>query len=215
MLAKPLGALEARFSRAEHLFDRATKQTSSTGLSRLEHWHNCEGLVSFVWQSWGAFCREATMLSMLGTTTTSSTLVATHPEATGSDRICYLVKCSFLGHPVKPHRVIVDYWKEVTWGDIAALAQFFSTYMPANHMELRAGLAYPTLAPGHLRTIRNASAHLSQGSMSDARSLQAYYRGSALRHPVDLIFLRSRSSGEIAFLDWMADLRFVAQRMCQ
>lgn len=215
MLAKPLSSLEARFSRAEKLFDRAAQRGSTSGLSKLENWQGCEGLISYVWQAWCAFCRETTLLSMLGTTTTSSALVVAHPDATGPERICYLVKCSFAGHPAKPNRVIADQWKEVTWGDTTALAQFFSTYMPSNHMELRAGLAYPSLAPIHLRTVRNATAHLSKNSMVDVRNLQTFYRGSRLSHPTDLIFWHSRNNGEIAFLDWIGDLRLIARRMCQ
>jgi hypothetical protein len=122
---------------------------------------------------------------------------------------------SFLGHIAKPGKEITDYWKEVTWGDSTALAQFFAVYTPSNHLQLRGGLAYPTFAPDHLRIIRNASAHLSNTALADAAALQTHYQGLVFRHPTDLIFWRSRSSGEIAFLEWIADFRSMAQLMCE
>lgn len=214
MLQNCLSRLESRFDVLNHLYSEVYCSMPKVGLTRYQRLHAFEGLLSHAWQSWCGFCRQVSYLSLTGTVTVTGTV--THPKGGISSygRMAYIAKQLSRRNAIKAGNVLQPH-SEPTWGDQTLLLDLFQYLCPTNATALESGLKLTYPAAGHMRTVRNAAAHLSSSTFADVQRIMIYYSGSYLKHPLDLLTWEEKTSNEPAFLVWLADLREIAENMTQ
>jgi hypothetical protein len=84
---------------------------------------------------------------------------------------------------------------------------------PTNEVSLETGLLTASRAPGDMRLVRNAAAHINSSTLLDVDRLKVFYVGTDFAHPVDLLAWRTRDTGEYVYSVWLAELADIADVM--
>lgn len=214
MLVKSFHILNMRFDQLSKLFDNEYRLANSVGLDRAKRWHSLEGLLSVAWQTWCWFCRDAIHSSCNGTATLEGVVVPAIASPPSYGRIAYVTKQRMQGKRIKPFTELQVH-QEPTWGDPQVLLEAVDEFAPANSSSLIAGLKYASFAPEHMRCVRSAVAHFSKPNIDKVKRISVYYTGSNFFHPLDFLYWTRKGTGEDAFLDWLEDLRDMADTMCR
>jgi hypothetical protein len=204
--------LQRRFASFVAHFDDVRTSAPTTMDGRLRQWRTYEGILSAAWQTWCGFSRTVLLGSYNGTVTRSGAPVPTAPGNLAPGRIAYIARCLSRNETIKANKVLAPH-QEPTWGDRQLVLDCARHLNVGNVASLELGLLLVTRAPSDMRTVRNATAHISTSGLAEVRNLSSYYTGTSLRHPVDFLGWRDNQSGDIAFHIWLADLEECADYM--
>lgn len=208
-----LGLVRRLTSASTHFNDVELKAAKSTE-EQIRRWRTLEGILSYAWQAWCGFSRVVLIESCLGTQTRSGTLVPPQHPIITPGRIAYVAKCLSKNEEIRPNRVLSPH-QEPMWGDRQLVLECARHFQVANINSLEIGLLLDTRAAKDMRTVRNATAHLSKSGLNEVQALGAYYTGTKLRHPTDFLSWIENDSGEKAFSVWIADLIDCAELMTE
>lgn len=214
MLQSNFAAIGRRFESLRLHFDNVRLERPKTTDDKLRQWRILEGILSSAWQTWCGFSRSVLIKSCHGTTTRTGLHVAASPVFHSEGRISYIAKCLAGGHPIKANKVLSPH-QEPTWGDRQLVLDAARHLAVGNVGSLELGLLLITRAATDMRTVRNASAHLSRANLQEVQALAAYYHGSRLRHPTEMLLWTEHQSGENCFHLWLADLLDCAEVMTE
>lgn len=197
--------LDRRISNAQDRFIEIIKEKSKS--SQEDNWARTESLVNHTWQIWSLFCRQLVMISALGGSTRSGTIVPScvHPASPG--RVAYIASCAFSGNSIKPNKIISSAKKEPTWGNVDKLNDIINALNTHNKISVLSALSTAHRGSAHLQTVRNCTMHMCGESFNEIRAIRPYYNAAQLRHPCDTTFWIDPNTGQQAFLSWIADMR--------
>lgn len=170
-------------------------------------------LLSDVWQNWCLFCRTIIMKSCMGTQTRAGINIPPRRGLNSWQRISYEANQALRGHTVHPSRTINFMRHEPTWGDQSALLRIISALTPQNQGDLLTGFGLSLYAPRHLQIVRNACFHINSETMSEVRRLVAFYIGTGLSHPTDIMWWLEPSSRANAIFSWLEELEIMADQV--
>jgi hypothetical protein len=214
VLAKDYATIRTRYQRLEGAFDQYAIGVPYSGETRRRHWHSLEGLLSVTWQTWCGFCRSVTLKSCLGTTTRGGLQTVPIPDVTDAARLAYITKALGRNEAIKPGKSLLPH-NEPTWGDTGLLLGAVQHLRPTNEPSLASGLLTAVRAPGDMRRVRNAAAHVNSGNLLDVERLKVFYSGTFYAHPLDLLSWKTRDTGEYVYSVWLSELLDIADTMTQ
>ncbi len=170
-------------------------------------------LLSDVWQNWCGFCREIILLSCVGTTTRSGSIISARAIDNSWKRVAYEAKQAIIGKSAAQGKTIQFRRHEPTWGDQNVLLTIIPSLAPANASTLFSGFGIPIYAPKHVQVIRNACAHLNSETISEVRRLLPLYKGKNFSHPLDLLWWIEPKNNSDAIFFWLEELELVASQV--
>jgi len=214
MLQSNFAAVSRRYDSLRSHFDHVRLERPTTVEDKLRQWRILEGILSSAWQAWCGFSRSVLIKSCNGTTTRTGLNVAAPPAPIPEGRISYIAKCLANRSIIKDNKVIAPH-QEPTWGDRQIVLDAARHLAVGNVGSLELGLLLITRAATDMRTVRNASAHLSRANLQEVQALAAYYHGSSLRHPTEMLLWTENQSGENCFHLWLTDLLDCAELMTE
>lgn len=171
-----------------------------------------EGLLSYVWQHWGVFCRSLLLHSSVGCQTAGGATLSGVISPTSSERFSWL--------SVQVKRQKKDFSKsgvntvlrhEPTWGDVSSCMSVIKAISPHNKNTLLSAFGGMTGGAFHLQKVRNAAAHLNSDTHSEILALATHYNAKNIRHPVEVMLWEDPVVNDFAFVSWVEELRNVAE----
>lgn len=170
--------------------------------------YELEGILSDVWQVWGRFCREVTMLSCTGCISQQGAVVPAHyPHR---DNVSFVAWKQKGGVPPAAVGVNAILRKEPTWGHIDKLLEVIDALGPANAAKLKSAFGIvPKIE--HVRLIRNAAAHRNNQTQQEVLSFQSQYNSFPIRHPLQALLWQDPGNNQILLISRMDDMRVAAR----
>ena len=208
------GRLDADFARLEgHLRSFVTSRATISSASDFSERDECllEGLLSRVWQAWGAFCRACLCESCLGTVDASGVAVAKIPDA--------VTEAHVSGAALKAkNSASGPYWgatntvlrREPTWGDVDVLSTIITRLAPANAGQMSAAFSNGSSSAKALQFIRNAAAHMHHQTLADVQALRSKYVVFPISHPTQALYWVEPKSRDFLVFRALDDLRAAA-----
>ena len=206
--------LVADFAHLEgHLRNFATSRPairSSTDFSDRDE-YLLEGLLSRVWQAWGAFCRSCFCESCLGTVDSTGAPVAPLAGAVSVAHVsgaALRVKSNVNGPYWGTTNVILR--REPTWGDVDVLSTLLSRLAPANALQMSAAFSTFSASAKALQAIRNAAAHMHHQTIAEVQGLRSKYIVFPITHPTQALYWIEPKSSDFLILRALSDLQQAA-----
>jgi hypothetical protein len=169
-----------------------------------------EGLVSTLWQAWGAFSKSAILGSAAGGITSSGSITTSPFTSLPLGELREVARCYAKGINIVSGRAIRGDYLEPTWGDVTNATKIVNGFGLSNSSAILTGLGVLTLARD-VKTVRNAAAHLSPDRINDIKLMQLRYARTAFKHPTDALFWIEPSSGNVAWMVWIDEMRSAAK----
>ncbi len=198
--------LTHRISVADSAFERMV--VGSNLARRVDRSAHQEGLISFLWQAWCAFCRDITVNSASGTQTVSGGLVSS-PYAGHSDaEIAYVARKLIRKENIGPIKALPSHL-EPTWGDPNQVVIAANGLGLTNAAALSSafGLA---LQVNDLRLCRNTCAHLNKQTLQEITLAKVKYSNTDFRHPSDMIFWVDPATKDFLWRSWIDEIDIVS-----
>ena len=148
-----------------------------------------EGILSRIWQSWGAFCRTCVVESCMGTVNGSGAAVAALPGASTAEHVsaaAIRAKSSAAPPTWTSQNYLLRY--EPTWGDANVLGTIIPRLGAANAGQMSAAFSSGHRSVTTLQVIRNAAAHTNNQTMSSVQGLRSMYLVFPVTHPTHALF---------------------------
>jgi hypothetical protein len=167
-----------------------------------------EGLLSRVWQSWSAFCRSTVCESCLGTTNAFGSVVVAHPKAASEAHVSgasIRAKSTATAPTWGTSNSVLRH--EPTWGDVDVLSKVISRLGPSNQSQLLAAFSGGSQSAKALQTIRNATAHNNNQTMTAVNGIRSRYVTFPVTHPVQALYWIDRSSQNFLVTHSVEELR--------
>ena len=199
--------LESQLTRFERQFEQTV---IGIPVERLARRYQLEGILSHLWQAWCSFSRNICISSATGCTTAGGIVCAASISPTTWERASYIAIRGAKGDRVKPGNINSLLRHEPTWGDASKIVDILNALNPQNKNTLKASLAGGLPGPMHCQIVRNACAHTNHQTKADVLALAVSYIPSPIVHPVDALTWRIPVTGDFAFLDWIDDMRTIA-----
>ena len=200
--------LAGRVNTLNSAFDRSI--TSREGTRRVDRNALQEGLISALWQAWGAFCRATILHSASGNATVAGVTV-TSPYAGRSDpEIAWIAKRLAERNSVANIRALAAMREEPTWGDVSKLNLITAGMPTSNQSTLVSSFSAP-ISLKDLQLCRNASAHINRDVISDLNKAKVRYSSTALIHPSDVMTWTDPQSGDFVWRLWVDEITAVSQ----
>ena len=212
MLSSDYAKLSARYSKLDASFLEFAQGGNLAGVRRYREWHGLEGVLSIAWQSWCGFCRSVLIKSCTGTTTRSGIITVPLSDISSAGRLAYVAKMVAQNRSVLPIKTLLSH-QEPTWGDRALLQDLVDYLNPTNSVDLLNGILMATRAPGDMRIVRNATAHINCDNGRLIEQLKIHYLGRSIIHPTDLLKWQTKIDREFVFSFWLSELLEVADAM--
>ena len=168
-----------------------------------------EGLVSGLWQSWSAFCRDTVLASALGTTTSQGTAVTSPYIGRTEMEICYVARQLAFNLSVSTIKSLGGRHLEPTWGDLKKLNLIVGGMACTNQAQLLSAFG-AALALQDLQLCRNASAHLNKGSIAEVSAVRVKYQDTKFAHPSDAVFWIDPQTRDYLWKTWVDEIRAVS-----
>ena len=178
--------------------------------SNRERWVFQEGLVSAIWQSWNAFCRELVISSCLGCQTKTGSVLPGCVTPLKWERVSHLAVRAASSVPPKTGVLNSSLRREPTWGDLSTLMDVIKALGPPNQVILTQVFGGGLHGPEHLQIVRNAAAHLNNQTLGEVAALRPYYSATPLRHPTDATLWIEPTCNDYALIAWCDELRLLA-----
>lgn len=199
--------LRAQLGRAELGFREASLLRSPADRHR-KRWI-LETVLSDSWQSYCNFVRHVCVQSCIGCTTPSGAVTATAVPCTWA-RVSYVAIQAAKGGAVAAGKTNAILRKEPTWGDPTKITAIINILNPSNKAILISHLSGGLSGPKHCQTVRNASAHKNNQTKNEVLALAASYAAHPIIYPTDAMFWIDPTSGDLAFISWLEDMRAIA-----
>jgi hypothetical protein len=193
-----------------HMRDFASARPSISSASHFsdKDEYLLEGLVSRVWQSWGAFCRACICESCLGTIDGAGNAVPPHPEAASEGHVSgAATRAKKSGLPPTWGSTNTVFRLEPTWGDVDVLTKIIPRMKIANGSQLLAAFSSGYQSAKALQLIRNAAAHTNAQTMGDVQNLRSAYVVFPISHPTHALYWTVPRSRDFLVLDAIETLR--------
>lgn len=104
----------------------------------------------------------------------------------------------------------MDLKKEPTWGDVQRIQSIIRVLDPRNASHLVSCFGLVSRGPMHVQIVRNAAAHRNYQTFDNVKSLRRYYNSKPMRHPVEVVIWSEPASRDFAFVDWVDEIRILA-----
>lgn len=202
--------LVQRISRLDCAFDRHF--LSIEGKKNIDKFAFQEGLISAMWQSWGAFCKDLLFGSIRGGETIHGQHI-THPQySTLTDYelfyIANVLSCNQNVTQIKSAKP----QGEATWGDVGKLGHIFTSLNTPNAQNISVAVASSVLIKD-LQTVRNANAHITPHTISTINAAKVRYSNTKYRHPSDVIFWVEPQSNQFLWKSWVDEIQLISSAM--
>jgi hypothetical protein len=138
--------------------------------------------------------------------------IATAGVRTVEDAINFAISC------LRPYLKKVRPWRrrdEPSWHDPNTLLRLSDALGYSNLTEVRAAFAYPTRAFQDLPTVRNFFAHRNEETARKAVNIARSYGLSTLLRPSDILISIAPGRPQSVLSDWLDDIRYVIELLCQ
>ena len=169
-----------------------------------------EGLISALWQSWCAFCRETIIGSASGATTSVGAVVTSPYIGRSEMEIAYIAKELTLKHPIKSVKVLSGRHLEPTWGDLTKLNLIVSGIGTTNQSQLLSAFGIG-LSILDLQLFRNASAHINKGIIAEVAATRVKYANTRFIHPSDTAFWVDPSTNDFLWKTWVDEITIISE----
>lgn len=179
-------------------------------LEKYERHIYLSGVINSLWQAWNDFWRTFWLANLFGGYDIRRNLIAPIPsilksKSSESEALFYLLYV--LGKRRNAIGSISGSYQEATWGDRTQIEKLTLNLKGPGDSILSAMAIYGN-AIYHLQLVRNASIHLDMDNFKRAKSeLMPYYIYPAIKYPTDFLFSTNLSNGEIAYKDWVNNLK--------
>lgn len=200
-LCSRVRALDSAFDR--HVVHRSTKR-------RIDRFALQEGLVSALWQSWGAFCRATLVGSASGIQSGSGHLVTSTYAGRSEMEIAYVAKKLAQGQVIGTIKPLKGSHQEPTWGDLKNLNQIASGLNSSNRSQLLTAFGVG-IAIKDLQLCRNASAHMNKDLLAEINAAKVRYSDTKFAHPSDLIFWVNPATKDFLWKTWIDEMLLISQ----
>lgn len=170
-----------------------------------------EGVLSRVWQCWGAFCRTCVIESCRGSTNASGGSIAGLPGASSEAHVsgaAILAKRKATGPWWSSPNTILRL--EPTWGDVDVLVKIVTRLSPTNSGSLLAGFSTSHPSAKAFQVIRNASAHNDAQSMIEVMTLRSSFIVFPIVHPIHALFWTEPRSKDFLVMNALDELKTAA-----
>lgn len=168
-----------------------------------------EGLLSSLWQSWCAFCRETLIGSAQGIATKAGQQT-TSPYAGRSEmEIAFVARELSLSRSVNLVRALPARRFEPTWGDLAKVNLIATGMGTSNRSQLVSAFG-AGVAILDLQTCRNSSAHLNQETIASVKAAQVRYSDTKFAHPSDMMFWIDPATRDYLWKTWVEEVSILS-----
>lgn len=205
-------SLVQRVDRLDYAFDRHFLSLESK--RNIDKFAFQEGLISAMWQSWGAFCKALLFGSIRGGETIHGQHITMPQYSTLTDgELLYVVKTLASNQAVtqikslKPHN-------ELTWGDVDKLGVIFSSLNTPNAQNVSIAVTSSILIKD-LQSVRNASAHITPHTISNINLAKVRYSNTKYRHPSDVMFWLEQKTNDFLWKSWVDEMKLIASVMIE
>lgn len=182
---------------------------------KLRRRHHLEGALSDAWQAYCSFVRNLCVRSSIGCTTASGVLHLPSVAPAHWSRVSYIAVRASRNHAVLPALTNTILRKEPTWGDSGKIVAIVSALQPGNRAILLGNLGGGLTGPKHCQIVRNACAHRNHQTKVEVEALSSAYIASRIAHPTDAMLWRDPTSSTFAFLNWLDDMKTIAEGATQ
>lgn len=192
-----------------HLRNFATARPSISSASDFTLEDECllEGLLSRVWQTWGAFCRLCVCESCLGTINGLGAVVPKHALALSEAHVsAAAIRAKSKASPPIWGATNTTLRFEPTWGDVDVLAKIIPHLGPTNQGQLLAAFSGGSQSAKALQLIRNAAAHNNLQTMGDVHNIRSRYLVFPITHPIQALYWVDPISKDFLVLQALEDL---------
>jgi hypothetical protein len=206
-----LEAVRCRLSSRIQTLDRVFERYAILKLQkRLDRSAMQEGLVSALWQSWCAFCRETMIASASGTTTSLGATVTSPYLGRSEMEIAYVARELAFNRAVRRVVALSGRHLEPTWGDLKKLNLIAAGLHSSNQPQLLSAFG-AGIAIGDLQLCRNVSAHLNKGGLSEISAARVRYRDTKFVHPSDVIFWVDPHTNDYLWKTWVDEILILSE----
>jgi hypothetical protein len=169
-----------------------------------------EGLVSALWQSWCAFCRDTVLSSALGATTSQGVSVTSPYVGRSEMEVCYVARELAAKRRIATVKTLGGSYLEPTWGDLTKLNLILSGIACSNQNQLLTAFG-AALALQDLQLCRNASAHLNKDNISVITAARVKYQHTKFIHPSDVVFWVDPQTKDYLWKTWIEEITIVSE----
>lgn len=207
-LANSRNKLIGRLRRLESAFGRHVIGPSAN--RRIDRYALQEGLISSLWQSWSAFCREVVISSARGARTSAGLLTSSQYATCSEMEIAYIAKQLARNQRIGSIRPLPANRFEPTWGDLTLINRIVLGLAPSNIGNLLG--AFGTSARiRDLQLCRNACAHLTAEMVRRVLAARVRYNSTSVSHPSTLMLWIDPNTNDFVWISWLDEMRLVAQ----
>lgn len=173
-----------------------------------------EGLISTLWQSWCAYCRETLIESVLGAMTTNGVLTTSAYSQRSESEIAFVAKQFAQGNNVNNIRALSGSHLEPTWGDPSKLNLMILGLQPSNHGTLVTAFAACS-SLNDLQMCRNANAHLNVDRLNEVSSARVRYLNTDFIHPSDVMQWIDPTTNDFLWKSWIDEMILISSMSVQ
>jgi len=207
-----LDAIRKKFCSRLRMLDAAFDRHVLLPLNkrRIDRFAFQEGLVSALWQSWGAFCRSTLIGSASGIISGSGQQVTSPYSGRLETEIAYVAKVLSQGHQVATIIALQGRHLEPSWGDLAKVNLIANGINSTNQAQLVSAFGVG-LAIKDLQLCRNANAHLNKDMFAQVNAAKVRYSDTKFVHPSDLIFWVDPATKDFLWKTWVDEMEVISQ----
>lgn len=207
-LSVPQKKLAARINSLDKAFERHILEPKMT--RRVDRFALQEGLISALWQSWGWFCRQATINSALGAFTRAGVLTTSSHTHLNEMQVAYICKQLARGTSTNTVRTLSGSHQEPTWGHPQKITLIAVGLATSNGATL-AGAFSGCSAIVDLHICRNASAHLGSDTLNAVRTARVRYNHTDMNHPSDMMKWIDPVSKDFLWKEWVDEILLISE----
>jgi len=201
--------LDSQLSRCKEHFNAALMLSAHK--DRYLRTHHLEGALSDAWQAYCTFVRYLLIRSSIGSVTATGIVLPPSVVPSNWERVSHVAIRASAGKGPQVGGSNNLLLKEPTWGDSAKIVNLVNGLAPANSSTLLGYLGGGLAGPKHCQIVRNACAHRNNQTRASVDALASLYIAFRIKHPVDAMTWKDRTSGQYAFVCWIDDMQAIAE----
>ena len=203
--------LTARVRTLDGAFDRQV--VNATAIRMTDRIALQEGLVSSLWQSWNAFCRETLIGSAIGITDSAGIQISSPYIGRSEMEIAFIAKELSKRKHVRNVIPLQGRHLEPTWGDLDKVNLIATGIASSNQHKLLSAFGLG-LTLKDLQLCRNASAHINKDKINEVARARVRYSDTKFNHPSDMIFWVDPLTRDFVWKTWVDEMNSISIAAC-
>jgi len=190
-----------------HLVEPSTK-------FRIHRFALQEGLISLLWQTWCAFCRDTVIASARSALTEAGSATSSPFSGNNEKEVAFVARKFARGEHVTSIREISGSYLEPTWGDPVKLNLIITGLNCSNSSTLLSAFGASNRIHD-LQMCRNTCAHLNGENLAMMRRAKVRYNSTKMHHPSDFMFWEDPLTRDFVWRSWIDEMEIIANFAAQ